>query len=80
MSSNPSRPPTALSRPPTARPQTAMSSRREASYVLAVLEGRGVGREVGIAALDKETARVNLIQVDVVPATSESPEFLTSFF
>ncbi|KAJ3551161.1 hypothetical protein NM688_g4876 [Phlebia brevispora] len=52
-----SRPYTAQSRPPTARPQTAASSRYDASYVLAVLEGRGVGREVGIAALDKDTGR-----------------------
>jgi hypothetical protein len=51
------------SRPGTARPQTAASTKRDASYVLAVLEGRGVGKEVGIAALDKDTGRVNLIQV-----------------
>ena len=60
------RPPTAwslASRPGTARPQTAASSRHEASYVLAILEGRGLGREVGIAALDKDTGRVDLIQV-----------------
>ncbi len=53
---------TAQSRPQTARPQTAVSSRFEQSYVVAVLEGRGVGREVGIAALDKDTGRVSLIQ------------------
>lgn len=41
-----------------------MSSRHENSHILAIIEGRGVGREVGIAALDRETARVNLIQVD----------------
>ena len=57
------RPQTAQSRPGTARPQTAASSRHEASYVLAILEGRGLGREVGIAALDKDTGRVDLIQV-----------------
>lgn len=50
----------AQSRPATARPQTAASSRHEASYVL---EGRGVSREVGLAALDKDTGRVSLIQV-----------------
>ena len=56
---------TAQSRPGTGRPQTAASSRREASYVLAILEGRGMGKEVGIAALDKDTGRVNLIQVRI---------------
>lgn len=50
-------------RPPTARPLTAASSRHEGSFVVAVLEGRGVGREVGIAALDKDTGQVDLIQV-----------------
>lgn len=60
-----SRPQTAQMRPPT-RPQTAMSSRHEASYVVAVIEARGIGREVGIAALDRDTARVNLIQVRTV--------------
>lgn len=59
------RPNTAQSRPGTGRPQTAASSKREASYVLAILEGRGMGREVGIAALDKDTGRVNLIQVRI---------------
>lgn len=61
-----SRPLTAQSRPFTAqsaRPGTAVSSRHEGSFIVAVLEGRGVGREVGIAALDKETGQVNLIQV-----------------
>ncbi|KAF9482407.1 hypothetical protein BDN70DRAFT_853443 [Pholiota conissans] len=51
------------SRPTTARPQTAGSVRYEASYVVAVLEGRGVSREVGIAALDKDTGKVMLVQV-----------------
>ena len=59
-----SRPYTGQSRPTTGRPQTSASSRYEGSQVvLAILEGRGVGREVGIAALDKDTGRVNLIQV-----------------
>ncbi|KAI0075934.1 hypothetical protein K474DRAFT_1645947 [Panus rudis PR-1116 ss-1] len=61
------RPYTAQSRPPTARPQTAASTRHEASYVVAVLEGRGIGRDVGIAALDKDTGRVNLIQLADCP-------------
>lgn len=61
-----SRPRSAMSRPTTARPQTAASSRGpEGSFIIAVLEGRGVGREVGMAALDKDTGRVALIQVRV---------------
>ncbi|KAJ7607391.1 muts domain V-domain-containing protein [Roridomyces roridus] len=59
-----SRPWTAQTRPGTARPTTAASTRQEgASYVIALLEGRGVAREVGIAALDRETGRVMLVQL-----------------
>ncbi|KAK0440784.1 muts domain V-domain-containing protein [Armillaria borealis] len=58
-----SRPWTAQSRPATARPQTAASTRHDASYVIALLEGRGISREVGMAALDKDTGRVMLVQV-----------------
>ncbi|KAF8168490.1 muts domain V-domain-containing protein [Crassisporium funariophilum] len=58
-----SRPWTAQSRPTTARPQTAASVLHEGSYVIALLEGRGVSREVGIAALDKDTGKVMLVQV-----------------
>ncbi|KAI0932941.1 hypothetical protein AcW2_001415 [Taiwanofungus camphoratus] len=58
---------TAPSRPTTARPQTAASSRHESSYIVAVLEGRGVAREVGLAALDKDTGRVALIQLADCP-------------
>jgi len=54
---------TAQSRPTTARPQTAVSIVHEGSYVIALLEGRGVSREVGIAALDKDTGKVMLVQV-----------------
>lgn len=63
------RPRTAQSRPGTARPgtgrpQTGASTRFESSsYVIAVFEGRGVAREVGLAAIDKDTARVMLVQV-----------------
>ncbi|KAH8111431.1 muts domain V-domain-containing protein [Phellopilus nigrolimitatus] len=52
--------PQVQSRPATARPLTAASSRHEGSFVVAVLEGRGVGREVGIAALDKDTGQIVL--------------------
>lgn len=58
------------SRAGTARPRTAQSTRpqtaasnvlgNEPTHVCAVLEGRGVGREVGIAVLDKETGRFPL--------------------
>ncbi|KAH9923367.1 muts domain V-domain-containing protein [Fomitopsis serialis] len=54
----------------TGRPQTAVSSRHEASYVVSVLEGRGVAREVGIAALEKDTGRVSLIQL------ADSPTYI----
>ncbi|KAF5385565.1 hypothetical protein D9757_006793 [Collybiopsis confluens] len=57
------RPWTAQSRPSTARPQTAVSTRYEGNFVIALLEGRGVGREVGLAALDKDTGRVTLVQL-----------------
>lgn len=56
------RPRTAQSRPMTARPTTAAST-YEASYVVALLEGRGVSREVGLAALDKDTGSCVLVQV-----------------
>ncbi|EIW65180.1 MutS family protein MSH4 [Trametes versicolor FP-101664 SS1] len=57
-----------MSRPTTARPQNAASSRGpEGSFIIAVLEGRGVGREVGMAALDKDTGRVALIQLADCP-------------
>ncbi|KAK0475108.1 muts domain V-domain-containing protein, partial [Armillaria novae-zelandiae] len=58
-----SRPWTAQSRPATARPQTTASTRHDASYVIALLEGRGISREVGMAALDKDTGRVMLVQL-----------------
>ncbi|KAI0656744.1 muts domain V-domain-containing protein [Cubamyces menziesii] len=64
---NSSRPATAASRPGTARPQTAASSPPEGRFIIALLEGRGVGREVGMAALDKETGRVALIQLADCP-------------
>jgi DNA mismatch repair protein MSH4 len=51
-------------RPATARPTTAASTtRHEASYVVALLEGRGVSREIGMAALDKDTGICVLVQV-----------------
>ena len=57
------RPLTAQSRPGTAHATTAATSRYEASFIIALLEGRGIAREVGIAALDRDTGRVMLIQV-----------------
>lgn len=56
------RPRTAQSRSMTARPTTAASA-HEASYVVALLEGRGVSREVGLAALDKDTGSCVLVQI-----------------
>ncbi|KAG2069894.1 hypothetical protein BDR04DRAFT_1135595 [Suillus decipiens] len=57
------RPWTAQSRPGTARPQTAASTMHDASFVIALIESRGIAHEVGMAALDKETGRVMLIQL-----------------
>jgi hypothetical protein len=62
-----SRPWTAQSRPGTARPQTAASTMHEASYIIALIESRGIAHEVGMAAIDKETGRVMLIQVKFIP-------------
>ncbi|KAJ3753257.1 muts domain V-domain-containing protein [Lentinula raphanica] len=58
-----SRPWTGQSRVSTARPQTSASTRYEGSFVIALLEGRGLGREVGLAALDADTGRVVLVQL-----------------
>ncbi|KAF5312559.1 hypothetical protein D9619_003594 [Psilocybe cf. subviscida] len=58
-----SRPWTGQSRPTTARPATATTVRHEGAYIVAALEGRGVSREVGLAALDRDTGKVMLVQV-----------------
>lgn len=51
-------------RPGTARPQTGVSTVfQEANFVIALLEGRGVSHEVGLAALNRDTGEVNLVQV-----------------
>ncbi|KIL62206.1 hypothetical protein M378DRAFT_187403 [Amanita muscaria Koide BX008] len=63
LTANSTRPHTARSRLNTARPTTTASSRHEGSHVVAVLEGRGVAREVGVAALDKDTGHVTLVQL-----------------
>ncbi|KAL1749149.1 muts domain V-domain-containing protein [Schizophyllum fasciatum] len=63
------RPWTGQTRPGTGRPGTATSAyvRHEASYIVAVLEGRGVSREVGMAALEKDTGQVVLVQISDCP-------------
>ncbi|KAG9126082.1 MutS protein msh4 [Ceratobasidium sp. 392] len=62
--SSASRPRTGGSRPSTARPGTGVSTNGDSSsYVVAVLEGRGVAREIGMAALDKDTGRCVLFQI-----------------
>ena len=58
------------SRPGTAQaPTTAATSHDEAqpSFIIALLEGRGIARQVGMAALDRATGRVMLIQVLLSP-------------
>ncbi|KAI9510622.1 muts domain V-domain-containing protein [Russula earlei] len=55
---------TGQSRPGTAiAPTTAATSRFETSFIIALLEGRGIAREVGLAALDRDTGRAVLIQL-----------------
>ncbi|KAG7090617.1 hypothetical protein E1B28_009719 [Marasmius oreades] len=54
---------TAQTRPATGRPQTAASTRYEGNYIITILEGRGIAREVGMAALDMDTGRVVLVQL-----------------
>jgi DNA mismatch repair protein MSH4 len=57
---------TRQSRPGTAQaPTTAATSHYETqpSFIIALLEGRGIAREVGMAALDRDTGRMMLIQV-----------------
>jgi len=44
-------------------PTTGAISRFEANFIIALLEGRGIAREVGIAALDRDTGRAMLIQL-----------------
>jgi hypothetical protein len=39
---------------------------QEGRYIIAVLEGRGVSREVGMAALEKDTGVVNIVQVKLL--------------
>ncbi|KIO30888.1 hypothetical protein M407DRAFT_221987 [Tulasnella calospora MUT 4182] len=56
----------AIPRPPSARPPTAASNKEAGftgDWVVSVIEGRGVSREVGIAALDRETGNAILIQL-----------------
>ncbi|KAH9994503.1 muts domain V-domain-containing protein [Russula vinacea] len=58
------RPRTGQSSPGTGQaPTTAATSHYEASFIIALLEGRGIAREVGIAALDRDTGRAMLIQL-----------------
>lgn len=47
------------------RPTTALSSRPDetGTHVVAVIEARGVSREIGLAALERETGRLSLVQV-----------------
>ena len=52
-------------RPTSARPQTAASSRPEGHSIVALLEGRGISREIGIATLNPETGRATIVQVPI---------------
>ncbi|KAK0564063.1 MutS protein msh4 [Tilletia horrida] len=68
---------TSIRRPPSSRPATSMSMRSNTrpataasattslppTGICAVIETRGIGREVGIAVMDQETGRVTLCQL-----------------
>ena len=58
---------TPLLRPTSARPQTSASSRPEGHSIVALLEGRGISREIGMATLNPDTGRVTMVQVRVHP-------------
>ena len=58
-----------LLRPTSARPQTAASSRPEGRSIVALLEGRGISREIGIATLNPETGRATIVQVTFTPSS-----------
>ena len=58
---------TPLLRPASARPQTATSSRSEGHSIVALLEGRGISREIGMATLNPETGRATIVQVPIYP-------------
>jgi hypothetical protein len=51
------------SRPVTARPQTAASAKLDDHCIIALFEGRGVSHEVGLAALNRDTGQLVLVQV-----------------
>lgn len=71
LSTSAFRPAAAQSRPgtraSTSRPWTAASSKHEASYVVAIFESRGIAHEVGMAAMDRDTGRVVLVQLADCP-------------
>lgn len=54
---------TPLLRPTSARPQTSASSRPEGHSIVALLEGRGISREIGMATLNPDTGRATMVQV-----------------
>ncbi|KAH7884107.1 muts domain V-domain-containing protein [Phlebopus sp. FC_14] len=58
---------TGTERPGTARPLTAASTRREGSFLVALVESRGIAHEVGLAAMDRDTGRVVLVQLADCP-------------
>ncbi|KAF9505616.1 hypothetical protein BS47DRAFT_1322283 [Hydnum rufescens UP504] len=49
-------------RRPSSRPVTAASNPQN-GYVIAIYENRGVGREIGIASLDRSTGRATILQI-----------------
>ncbi|KAH6917711.1 DNA mismatch repair protein MutS [Coprinopsis sp. MPI-PUGE-AT-0042] len=59
--------PTSFCRPWTASRPTTTHIQPEGNHVIALLEGRGVSRETGIAALNRDTGQVTLVQVADCP-------------
>lgn len=69
------------SRAPSTRPQSTKAGRTTTSeagdgdWVVACLEGRGVGREVGVVAIERDLNKVLVTQVDYLPTIFSSSQF-----
>ncbi|KAF8315442.1 hypothetical protein DL93DRAFT_2166804 [Clavulina sp. PMI_390] len=62
-------------RPPSTRPTTATPD-RAGSYIIALYESRGIGREVGIASISRITGNVALSQVSDTHSYSKTLHYM----